>query len=641
MLDPAQIATLADKTPFYLYDLDGIRGAFLDFKEVFRGCKSLICYALKANSNLALLEVLAKAGAGADCVSIYEVRRALLAGIAPYKIIFSGVGKLESEIQEALERGILFLNVESFEELRLIEQIAKEQHTKARISVRVNPNIDPATHPYISTGLWENKFGVAEKEAVQMFMFAKQSFFLEPIALHFHIGSQLLQLAPLEQAFEKMAGFTRFLIASGIELKFFDIGGGLGVAYNETQEPIPLADYASALFKATEGLDLTIICEPGRRVVAEHGILVAKVQYTKSNERKNFAIVDLGMNDFMRPALYQATHPVRLLTPKNAEPVAYDLVGPICESADCFIKGVELPKLERGDLLVFEKVGAYGASMASHYNSRPNLLELGFEGGKIRTLKEREDFFDLIRHEMGHLKGEGIASKRAQIDQIDQSLVQLLNARFALSAQIAKDKHQAGFSVYNPLREAEIFAKVGGRLESVYTEILSVSRGLLTPERVGVSGNTNTARRLLGQKFKLSLLNPLKLFEAILFKGVDYGILEVRKTCAHAEGLKALARLIQQQELEIAHSFKVGGAWCLLLGRFGFLAQTNPTRKALFFEPIHTQEMQALLKSFHNPYFVATKFGCLLEVDIELDLPNHLQSIVLGAYSNTRRACGV
>ncbi|GMB94087.1 hypothetical protein NHP21011_01780 [Helicobacter heilmannii] len=641
MLDSAQIAALADKTPFYLYDLDGVQSAFLAFKEAFRGRKSLICYALKANSNLALLEILAKAGAGADCVSIYEVHRALLAGIAPYKIIFSGVGKLESEIQEALEEGILFLNVESFEELRLIEQIAKEQNTKARISVRVNPNIDPATHPYISTGLWENKFGVEEKEAVQMFMFAKQSAFLEPIALHFHIGSQLLQLAPLEQAFAKMASFARFLIASGIELKFFDIGGGLGVAYNPTQEPIALESYASALFQATKGLDLTIICEPGRRIVAEHGVLVTKVQYTKSNKRKNFAIVDLGMNDFMRPALYQATHPVRLLTPKEDALVAYDLVGPICESADCFIKGVELPKLERGDLLVFEKVGAYGASMASHYNSRPNLLELGTQGDKVRTLKEREDFFDLIKHEMGHLKGEGIVSKRAQIDQIDTSLVQLLNARLALSAQIAKNKHQTGLSIYNPLREAEIFAKVGGRLESVYTEILGVSRGLVFPEQVGISTHTNIARRILGQQAKLSLFTPLKLFQAILSKRVDYGLLEVRKTCAYAEGLKALVKLVKQQELEVAHSFKVGGAWCLLVGRFGFLVQTKPTRKALFFEPAHTQEVQALLKSCNNPHFVAAKLGCLLEVDMAQELPAHLQPMVLGTYSNTRRACGV
>ncbi|WP_286349443.1 chorismate mutase [Helicobacter felistomachi] len=242
---------------------------------------------------------------------------------------------------------------------------------------------------------------------------------------------------------------------------------------------------------------------------------------------------------------------------------------------------------------------------------------------------------------MGHLKGEGIASKRVQIDQIDQSLVKLLNERFALSTQIAKDKHQIGLSVYNPLREAEIFAKVGGRLESVYTEILGVSRGLIDPEKVGVSGSTNTARRLLGQKFKLNLFNPLKLFDSILLKGVDYGLLEVRKTCAYAEGLKVLVGHVARQDLEIAHSFKIGRAWCLLIGRFGFLAQTNPTRKALWFEPAQAQEVQTLLNSSMNPYFAATKFGCLLEVDMALELPAHLQPVVLGTYSNTRRACGV
>ncbi len=641
MLDPAQIATLAHKTPFYLYDLDGVKNGFLEFKEVFKGQKSLICYALKANSNLALLEVLAKAGAGADCVSIYEVRRALLAGIAPYKVIFSGVGKLENEIVEALEKGILFLNVESFEELRLIEQIAKEQNTKARISVRVNPNIDPATHPYISTGLWENKFGVEEKEAVQMFMFAKQSAFLEPIALQFHIGSQLLQLSPLKQAFEKMAALARFLLASGVELKFFDVGGGLGVAYQDAQQPISLKDYAKVIFKATKGLDLTLVCEPGRRIVADHGVLITKVQYTKSNAYKNFAIVDVGMNDFMRPALYQATHPVHLLTPKDTAPVAYDLVGPICESADCFVKGVSLPKLERGDLLVFEKVGAYGASMASHYNSRPNLLELGFEGGEIRTLREREDFFDLIEHEMGHLKGEGIASKRAQIDHIDQTLSKLLNARFALSALIAKDKHEAGLSVYNPIREAEIFAKVGGQLESVYTEILGVSRGLVRPEKVGVATHANTARRLLGQRFQLKLYNPLTLFESILLKNVDYGLLEVRGSSAHAQGLETLVEHVSQQRLEVAHSFKIGEVWCLLIGRFGFLAQTSPTRRAWWFAPTKVQEVRALLNSCKDPYFLATPPGCLLEANIDLELPAHLQPLMLGTYSHTRRTCGV
>ncbi len=286
-------------TPFYLYDFDQIKTAFLDFKNAFSGAKSLICYALKANSNLSLLAHLARLGAGGDCVSIYEVRKALLAGIPPYKIIFSGVGKLESEIIEALESKILFLNVESFEELRLIERIATESNTPARISVRINPNIDAQTHPHISTGLWENKFGVEEKEAVQMFMFAKQSPFLEPVGLHCHIGSQLIELEPIKEASQKMSALARFLIASGVELKFLDMGGGLGV--DEGRGAISILDYAQPLKSAAQKLDLTLICEPGRRIVADSGVLVTQVQYVKPGAKKNFVVVDAGMNDFLRP----------------------------------------------------------------------------------------------------------------------------------------------------------------------------------------------------------------------------------------------------------------------------------------------------------------------------------------------------
>ncbi|WP_120951863.1 diaminopimelate decarboxylase [Helicobacter sp. L8] len=634
----ARIAS-AHPTPFYLYDFDQIKEAFLEFKNAFSGGKSLICYALKANSNLSLLAHLARLGAGADCVSIYEVRRALLAGIPPYKILFSGVGKLESEIIEALESKILFLNVESFEELRLVERIATDLNTPARVSVRINPNIDPQTHPHISTGLWENKFGVEEKEAVQMFMFAKQSSFLEPVGLHCHIGSQLIELEPIKEAGEKMHALARFLIASGVELKFLDMGGGLGV--DEGKGAISITDYAQPLKSIAQKLDLTLICEPGRRIVADSGVLVSRVQYVKPGAKKNFVVVDAGMNDFIRPALYGARHRVEVLKPQEGKEAIYDIVGPVCESADCFLKGVALRGVARGDLLVFKQVGAYGASMASHYNSRPKILELALEGGVLRVIKPREEFSSLIAGERACLQESSLESQRAQIDALDTQISALLTKRFEVASQIAKQKRAQGLPIYNPAREAQIYTQVGGQLESIYTEILGVSRGLVIPERVGVSTRTNTARRLLGQKFKLKLYNPLTLFDAILLKSVDYGLLEVRSSHAYAQGLKALTELITQQRLEIAHSFKIADVWCLLVGRFGFLAQDNPTRRAWWFAPTHTSQVQTLLSACIDPYFLATPLGCLLEANADLELSTHLEPLCLGTYSTTRRKSGV
>ncbi len=626
-------------TPFYLYDFDQIKTAFLDFKNAFSGAKSLICYALKANSNLSLLAHLARLGAGGDCVSIYEVRKALLAGIPPYKIIFSGVGKLESEIQEALESKILFLNVESFEELRLIERIATESNTPARISVRINPNIDAQTHPHISTGLWENKFGVEEKEAVQMFMFAKQSPFLEPVGLHCHIGSQLIELEPIKEASQKMSALARFLIASGVELKFLDMGGGLGV--DEGRGAISILDYAQPLKSAAQKLDLTLICEPGRRIVADSGVLVTQVQYVKPGAKKNFVVVDAGMNDFLRPALYEARHSIEVLNAQEGTEGIYDIVGPVCESTDCFLKGVALRGVARGDILLFKQVGAYGASMASHYNSRPKILELALEGGVLKVIRAREEFSSLVADECACLQESSLESQRAQIDALDAQISALLTKRFEVARRIAQHKRAQNLPIYNPAREAQIYAQVGGQLESVYTEILGISRGLIHPEQVGVSAHTSTARRLLGQKFKLKLYNPLVLFEAILLKGVDYGLLEVRASHAYAQGLKALAEHIAQQRLEIAHSFRIANVWCLLVGRFGFLAQNNPTRKAWWFAPTAQQEVQALLKICKDPCFSATPLGCLLEANADLELPTPLAPLCLGAYSTTRRKSGV
>lgn len=395
------LSNLADKyqTPLFVYDFDKITTQFNNIKEAFKARKSLICYALKANSNLSLINHLAKLGSGADCVSIGEVKRALLAKIPKYKIIFSGVGKSDSEIITALKEDILFINVESEQELRRIDDIAKSLNLKARISVRVNPNIDAKTHPYISTGLHENKFGVDIEQAKQMYIFAKNSAFLEPIGVHFHIGSQLTELDPIKQASQKIASFANSLLALKIDLKFFDVGGGIGISY--TNEDIFSAyDYAQGILDSLRGLDLTIICELGRFLVGESGILLSKVLYEKKNGKKRFVIVDCAMNDLIRPTLYNATHKVKHFKDENLACEPCDIVGPICESGDYLAKGVNLPQMEHNDLLVFENAGAYGYSMSSNYNTRLKAAEVALLNGKDKIIKHRETFENLIKDEL-------------------------------------------------------------------------------------------------------------------------------------------------------------------------------------------------------------------------------------------------
>jgi len=371
-------------------------------KSAFGGRKSLINYAVKANSNLSVIAHLAKLGAGADCVSIGEVKRALNAGVDKYKIIFSGVGKRDDEIRTALEYDILLLNLESEAEMKRVEMIAKELGKEARISIRVNPNIDPQTHPYISTGLHENKFGVEIDMAKRMYIYAKKSLFLNPVGTHFHIGSQLTNLDPIRESCNIVADLVRSLYAIGIEIKFFDVGGGIGVVYDNEKTILP-TEYTQAIFEATKGLDVTLLCEPGRYMVANAGAFFTKVLYEKQNGHKRFVIVDGAMNDLIRPSLYNAYHKIEAVGTEGEKTLA-DVVGPVCESGDFLGKNVSLPPLKHDDLLIVHSAGAYGFTMASNYNTRNKSAEVAIEEGKDRLIRKRESYEDQVRLELEYLE---------------------------------------------------------------------------------------------------------------------------------------------------------------------------------------------------------------------------------------------
>ncbi len=402
--------TLAEHygTPLYVYDFDAMAENYRRLKEAFAGHKSLISYAVKANSNLSVVAHFARQGAGADCVSIGEVQRALTAGVDRYKIIFSGVGKRDDEIETALREGILLINLESEAEMKRVEMIAKRLGKQARISIRVNPNVDAQTHPYISTGLHENKFGVEIDTAKRMYIFAKNSEHLDPIGIHFHIGSQLTDLEPIHEATQIVADLVRSLHAIDVEIKFFDVGGGLGVVYDH-ETPIDVHAYADMITEAIRGMDLTIMCEPGRSMVANTGVLLTRVLYEKENGDKRFVIVDAAMNDLMRPTLYQAYHRIEYLGQNQEKATEADIVGPICESGDWFGKKVPIPPTVHNDLIAIHSAGAYGFTMASNYNTRGRAAEVAIVSGTARLIRDRENFDDQIRLEKGYLntKTEG------------------------------------------------------------------------------------------------------------------------------------------------------------------------------------------------------------------------------------------
>lgn len=389
-------------TPYYVYDFDSIKANYHAIKDAFKARKSLVCYAVKANSNLSVIKTLSNEGSGADCVSIGEVKRALKAGVPCYKIIFSGVGKSDAEIREALELDILMINVESEAELFRVELQAKELDKKARISIRVNPNIDPKTHPYISTGLHENKFGVDIDTAKRMYIKAKNSEFLDPVGIHFHIGSQLTELNPIKESSVIVADLVRTLKVIGVEIKFFDIGGGLGIKYKD-ETLIDPNEYVQAVLETLFGLDVTVVCEPGRYIVGNAGEFVSKVLYEKNNGGKRFVVVDGAMNDLIRPSLYNAYHKIEVLGKMDEEKVNCNVVGPICESGDFFAKNIELPMTQHDDLMVIYSAGAYGFTMSSNYNTRNKVAELALENGEIRQIRKRDTFEEQIANEVDFL----------------------------------------------------------------------------------------------------------------------------------------------------------------------------------------------------------------------------------------------
>ncbi|MFT7003819.1 MAG: diaminopimelate decarboxylase [Sulfurimonas sp.] len=383
------------KTPLYVYNLDYMSKQYQELKEAFKARKSILAYAVKANSNLSVIKHFADLGSGADCVSIGEVRRALLAGIPAYKVIFSGVGKSDDEICEAIEKDILYINVESEAELFRVEKIAKKLNKVSRISIRVNPNIDPQTHPYISTGLHDNKFGVEINVAKRMYIIANNSEFLDPVGVHFHIGSQLTHLEPIYESAVIVADMVRSLEAIDIKLKFFDVGGGLGITYDD-EVTIKPYEYSQAILGTLKGLDLTVICEPGRFLTANAGYFLTKVLYEKQNGTKKFVVVDGAMNDLLRPSLYGAYHKIEAITDSTSELRNVDIVGPVCESGDFFAKDYPLPSLNHNDLLVVHSAGAYGFGMGSNYNTRGRSAEVAVQDGKAKLIRRRENFEDLI-----------------------------------------------------------------------------------------------------------------------------------------------------------------------------------------------------------------------------------------------------
>ena len=399
--EQAALADIARRegTPCYVYSKAHIADRLRDYNAAFGSHPHRVCYAVKANSNLAILHLVASAGASFDIVSAGELYRVMKAGGDPSCVVFSGVGKTSEEIDYALERGIHGFNCESEAEISLINSLAVRRGVKARIALRVNPDVDAETHPYISTGLSKHKFGIAIAEAEQVYARAKLLKGVAPDGVSCHIGSQLLDTGPMMDAFDKVIALVDRLRASGIPIRTLDLGGGLGVGYKAGEHAPAIAPFVTELLSRVDGRDLEIMVEPGRSIVGEAGVLLARVLYRKMNGAKQFVIVDAAMNDLIRPALYHAHHEIIPVRRNETGTVVADIVGPVCESGDFLARHREIANVLPGDLLALCTAGAYGFVLASNYNSRPRAPEVLVDGDSWRVVRKRETMEDLIRGE--------------------------------------------------------------------------------------------------------------------------------------------------------------------------------------------------------------------------------------------------
>ena len=389
-------------TPVYVYSRGELERAYKAFDAALEGMPHKVCYAVKANSSLGILAVLAQLGAGADIVSYGELFRWMKAGGDPGKVVFSGVGKTEVEMAQALKAGIYAFNVESGEELYVLDKVAQSLGKRARVSLRVNPDVDPGTHPYISTGLKTNKFGISMEESRELGRAAAKLPGIEIIGVDFHIGSQLIKTSPFADAIARLTALIEELRKDGVHLTHIDIGGGLGIDYGKGDTVPTPAEYGAAVREALApltALGVTLVTEPGRVLVGAAGALVTQVLYRKRNEAKHFTIVDGAMNDLMRPALYGSFHPMKPVKNPGRPDIVTDVVGPICETGDFFARDRNLPEMAAGELLWIGAAGAYGAAMASNYNTRPRVPEVLVRGDTYTLIRQRETYEQLIAGE--------------------------------------------------------------------------------------------------------------------------------------------------------------------------------------------------------------------------------------------------
>ncbi len=385
-------------TPVYVYSLARLRDAFRSFDRAFAGSRHLVCFSVKANSNLAVLRAFVNEGSGFDIVSGGELFRVLKAGADPRKVVFSGVGKTREEMEYALRSGILMFNVESEQEMEALNQAAGSMGVTAPVSFRINPDVDPQTHPYISTGMKKSKFGIAIDPAAEAYRRAIALPNLEVVGVDCHIGSQLTSTSPFADAAARVRAFIEVLQREGADIRYVDLGGGLGIRYDD-EEPPDAEDYAKALLEGVRGLDVTLVLEPGRSMVGNAGILVTRVLYLKRTEAKNFVVVDGAMNDLVRPSLYGAFQGLRPVDRREAEPMTADVVGPICESGDFLAQDRAIQTPEPGDLMAVMSAGAYGFTMASNYNTRPRAAEVLVDGKEFAVVRERETLEGLVAGE--------------------------------------------------------------------------------------------------------------------------------------------------------------------------------------------------------------------------------------------------